>query len=193
MPLPEPKLSRKLMHTRTVTCRGYERDDGLWDIEGHMTDTKNYNFPNQARGGEIKAGEPLHAMGIRLTLDRDFYIHDADACTDWAPFQLCPGIAARYKQLIGMHIKPGWNLKIKQLFNGINGCTHLTELLGSMATTAFQSIHGRHKETSASKSGEIEQSRIINSCHALRSDGDVVKQHWPQLYSGNKKHAVNES
>jgi hypothetical protein len=180
------------MHTRTITCCGYERDDGLWDIEGYMTDTKNYNLPNQARGGEIKAGEPLHAMGIRLTLDKDFYIHDADACTDWAPFQLCPSIAARYKQLVGMHIKPGWNLKIKQLFNGINGCTHLTELLGSMATTAFQTIHGRHKEASASKSGEIEHSRIINSCHALRSDGNVVKQHWPQFYSGDEKQAVNE-
>src|SRR5512143_596133 len=69
MPLSRPPRSRKLLHTRTVQCYGYQREDGLWDIEGHMTDVKTYSFTNKDRGGEIRAGEPLHAMSIRLTLD----------------------------------------------------------------------------------------------------------------------------
>ncbi|MBT8434953.1 MAG: DUF2889 domain-containing protein, partial [Gammaproteobacteria bacterium] len=33
MPLTKP-VKRKLAHTRVVTCQGYRREDGLWDIEG---------------------------------------------------------------------------------------------------------------------------------------------------------------
>ena len=44
------------MHTRTVECRGYLRDDGLWDIEGHMTDTKPFDIPNEDRGRRTRPG-----------------------------------------------------------------------------------------------------------------------------------------
>ena len=39
MPLTNP-APRKLMHTRAIDCKGYERADGLWDIEAHLVDTK---------------------------------------------------------------------------------------------------------------------------------------------------------
>ncbi|MFO1433761.1 MAG: DUF2889 domain-containing protein [Candidatus Competibacteraceae bacterium] len=191
MPLSRPPRSRKLLHARTVQCYGYQREDGLWDIEGHMTDIKTYSFPNQDRGGEVKAGEPLHEMWIRLTLDSDLRIHDAEACTDGSPFNVCPEITGRYKQLIGLYIKPGWNLKIKQLFNGVEGCTHLTELLGPVATTAFQTIHPRRRGEKKPKVGDDEQPRLLNSCHAMRSDGMVIKNHWPKFYTGPDK-AANE-
>ena len=41
MPL-SPSAPRQLMHNRAIECRGYEREDGLWDIEGHLVDTKTY-------------------------------------------------------------------------------------------------------------------------------------------------------
>ena len=64
MPLSNP-VGRKPMHTRTVQCRGYLRDDGLWDIEGHLVDTKPYDIPSEDRGGTIPAGEPLHGDASR--------------------------------------------------------------------------------------------------------------------------------
>ncbi len=191
MPLSRPPRSRKLLHARTVQCYGYQREDGLWDIEGHMTDVKTYSFPNQDRGGEVKAGEALHEMWIRLTLDSDLRVHDAEACTDGSPFNVCPEIAGRYKQLIGLHIKPGWNLKIKQLFHGVEGCTHLTELLGPVATTAFQTIHPRRRGEKKPMAGDDEQPRLLNSCHAMRSDSVVIKERWPKFYTGPDK-AANE-
>lgn len=192
MPLARPAVSRRLLHTRTVICYGYQREDDLWDIEGHMTDIKTYSFPNQDRGGEVRAGEPLHAMSIRLTLDGDLHIHAVNACTDDAPFNLCPAISERYQQLVGLQIKPGWNLKIRQLFNGVAGCTHLTELLLPIATTAYQTIHPRRRGEKKPKSGDSEHPRLVNSCHALRSDGEVIRQHWPQFYTGPDKPAVGE-
>jgi hypothetical protein len=184
MPLTRPGISRKLLHIRRVECFGYEREDGLWDIEGHLTDIKTYSFPNQDRAGEIRAGEPLHEMWIRLTLDMNFLIHDAEAGTDWSPFNICPQIANRYKKLIGVHIGPGWNRKLKELFGSINGCTHLTELLGPVATTALQTMHPRRRGEKLPKPGDQERPRIIGSCHALNSGGEVVKKHWPMYYTG---------
>ena len=41
MPLSAP-APRHFMHNRAIECRGYQREDGLWDIEGHLVDTKTY-------------------------------------------------------------------------------------------------------------------------------------------------------
>ena len=68
MPLPDPTSERTLLHTRTITCEGYARDDGLWDIDGWMTDVKTYDAPNQDRNG-IPAGEPHVAGGAELTIN----------------------------------------------------------------------------------------------------------------------------
>ena len=67
MTLPPP-AAREPLHTRRVECRGYRRTDGLWDIEGHLVDTKAYPFANSFRG-ELTPGEPLHAYLLRDTHD----------------------------------------------------------------------------------------------------------------------------
>ena len=69
MPLSRP-APRKHIHTREIRCRGYHRKDGLWDIEAFLVDTKTYGFDNVDRG-RIDAGEPIHGMWIRLTVDED--------------------------------------------------------------------------------------------------------------------------
>src|SRR5690606_12405498 len=57
MPL-SPPVEREPIHIRTVTCRGYRRSDGLWDIEGHLVDTKAYLFESRWRG-TLAPGEPV--------------------------------------------------------------------------------------------------------------------------------------
>lgn len=36
--------SRSHLHTRAITFKGYARTDGLWDIEGHLRDSKSQPF-----------------------------------------------------------------------------------------------------------------------------------------------------
>ena len=67
------KNKRKKIHNRTVHCEGFLREDGLWDIEGHLRDTKTYSFESDHRG-EVKAGTAIHDMTIRLTLDDNLNI-----------------------------------------------------------------------------------------------------------------------
>ncbi|CDH47351.1 MAG: DUF2889 domain-containing protein [Candidatus Competibacteraceae bacterium] len=184
MPLSAP-VPRRLLHRRIVQCWGYHRDDGLWDIEGQMVDTKTYPFPNEDRGGAIQAEEPLHDMWIRLTVDDQFCIHGVDVRTDAAPFGLCPAIVSRYQQLIGVRIGPGWSLKLRELFGGVRGCTHMTELLGPVATTMFQTVYGqRYDEDDAKSAEDRPPPPVLNTCHALSSDSAVVKKRWPKVYTG---------
>ena len=104
MPLPEPTFDRTLLHTRTVTCEGYEREDGLVDIDGWLTDVKTYDVPNQDRNG-IPAGVPIHGMGLRMTISRDLIIRDIVAIQDYTPFALCPAITPAFKQLVGVSLR----------------------------------------------------------------------------------------
>ena len=189
MPLPEP-TSRKLIHSRTIECHGYQRDDGLWDVEAVMQDTKTYDFPNRHRtSGEVKAGEPVHRMLLRLTVDDDMVIRDAVAATEWGPYTMCPRITDSYRKLKGIRIGKGWRRKVKEVVGGVKGCTHHNELLGPIATTAFQAIYPlkhKHASTRAAASTVSKRPLVIDTCHALASDSEVVKKQWPQFYTGPK-------
>lgn len=185
MALPAP-VPRKLMHTRKVTVKGYLREDDLWDIEGHMVDTKPYRFENADRGGHIEADEPLHGMWIRLTLNDQLQIKDIAAVTDFSPYDYCHSIAADYSKLIGITLGPGWNKEVRRLMKGTAGCTHLSELLNPMATTAFQTVFsGRNEGKSDGNTGDDSTSGwppLLNTCHSYSSNSPVVLRFWPQHY-----------
>ncbi len=178
-------VDRKIYHTRKISCLGYKRNDGLYDIEAHLIDTKPFGFDNLDRGGRIEAGEALHEMKVRITLGLDLVIKEAEAVTEWGPFYICPEGAASFKKIIGLQIKPGWRAKVNKLLGKTAGCTHITELLGPMATTAFQTM-------AAELSGVIKDNDtetppfLLNSCHALVDTGAIVKRQWPEWYKGKE-------
>lgn len=180
MPL-SPPVARQLLHQRTVICRGYRRDDGLLDIEGHLEDTKSHPFCNRDRG-EIPAGEPVHGMWLRLTIDDDLEVRDAEASTEYAPFTVCPRITPNFKRLVGLRIGAGWTREVRKRVGGLQGCTHLVELLGPIATTAYQTLAGQRRTHDPKPPAA--RPIFLDSCHALKSDGEVVKLNWPAYYTG---------
>ncbi len=177
MSLPNP-APRKLLHNRAVNCYGYQREDGLWDIEGHIKDTKTYLYTNSQK--DFPAGEPIHEMWLRLTMDLDFKIYDVQAQVIAFPKRGCGDIADHFKCLIGQSIGPGWKKRVKELVGGKKGCTHLVELLAPIATTAFQAMH----EDILQNLGDSGRPGFIDTCHILASDGPEVKSRWPQFYTG---------
>lgn len=186
MPLPEP-AAREPAHTRSITYQGFRREDGLWDIEAHMTDVKSYSFQNHFRG-TIEAGEALHEMLLRVTIDDEFVIQDVIAVTDNSPFENCPEIVGAYKSLAGIKMGPGWRRNIRQKVGGVNGCTHLTELMFPMATVAMQTLwafknHRRHK-TDQDHTRERTRPGILDTCHAWAATSPVVKRNAPEYYTG---------
>ena len=177
MPLP-PSQPRKECHTRTITCTGYHREDGLWDIDAHITDTKTYAFDNAFRG-TINPGEPLHGMWIRITVSDDLIVKDCVAVTDYSPYKCCPDITHLFKELIGEKIAAGWTRRVKQLVGGLKGCTHLTDLMGPATTTIFQTMAGISKGRGSS---DKTKPFYIDGCHTWASDGPQVKIHHPEYH-----------
>ncbi len=199
MPL-SPAVDRQHLHTRRIQCQGFYRTDGLWDIEGHITDVKTYAHDNEWRG-ELLPGNPVHEMWIRLTVDDRMTIRDVEAVTDNSPYRICPDITPNFKKLIGLRLSSGFHRQAREVLGGVHGCVHLVELLGPVATVAFQTIASEkgdalRKIRDAGKpdadnepANPLAQKRkypprVINTCHAWASDGEVIKRVAPEFYTG---------
>ena len=138
MPLP-PSVPRDEIHLRRIDLRGYRRDDGLYDIEARMADTKTSEL-TLAEGRVVPAGEALHDMSIRMVVDEDLNVIDIVASTDASPFGICTEATGTLQSMKGLRIAAGWSAAVRQRLAGRNGCTHLTELLAPLATVAFQTL-----------------------------------------------------
>jgi hypothetical protein len=174
LPAPSP---RQPAHHRRLDIHGYRRDDGLWDIEGHLTDSRPVamEFPDGLR----PPGAPIHSMRVRLTFDDTLLIVAASAATEAAPFgQACGAITPAYEQLVGLRFARGFRGHLRRLFGAELGCTHITELIGAMASGAIQTLAKR-----SGLSGDPDQKPFqIDGCHALQSTGPTVALHYPRWY-----------
>ena len=164
--------AREDRHNRQVTCRGFARKDGLLDIEGELIDTKAYDFPSSTHG-VIASGTPVHHMQVRITIDFDMVIQHAEAVTVHGPYAICPKGADNITGLIGLQIGPGWKRKVQTAIGGPKGCTHITELMGPMATTAFQTLYGEKARQKRDTTGADQTQQLktplpslTNSCIA---------------------------
>jgi len=177
MPLPGPRARRSPVHRRTIEIVGYRREDGLYDIEGHLLDRKDVEF---RVGGEPRSpGTPIHSMWLRITVDAHLKIVDAAAVTDGMPYLgECDRIAPDYRKLVGLSIGPGYLRRLKELLGGVRGCTHLTELAGALATAAFQTFAGQGLSDPGRKPPQLDR------CHALESSSEVVAKFYPRWYRG---------
>ena len=174
MPL-SPPTDREHIHTRRVTCQGFRRADGLWDIEGRITDVKTYPFANDYRGA-IQPGDPIHDMSIRLTVDDHFEIKAVEAVTDKSPFAVCPAITPNFQRLVGLSMKSGWTRKVKELLGGVEGCTHLLTLVLAASNHRVVSQYlltrvddGSHPE------GTPDFEQITDTCSGWREGGTGIR------------------
>jgi hypothetical protein len=187
MPLPEPEVPRVPLHRRQITLDGYQRTDGLFDIEAHLVDTKSYPFDNMDRG-TLAPGDQLHGMWVRLTVDEAMMIHACEAVSDFTPYDICPKAALSMSRLAGVSIGPGFNRAVKERIGGVLGCTHLREVMAQMATVAYQTIapwkwrRDRARRAAAIADGDTSEAppprRLpIGSCYAYAEDSPVVRRH----------------
>ena len=176
--LSEPKL-RKPLHKREVTFNGYSREDGLWDIEGHLKDTKSHPFITGSR--TWAPGEAIHDMWVRVTVDDELTIKDIEVAMDSHPHPECPLVIPPMDALIGARIGKGWRKTIETHLGGIKGCTHLRELLNNIATAAYQSIPGALFDPDENK-----PPLYLGNCKSWDFDGPVVLRVYPQFYQWKK-------
>jgi hypothetical protein len=176
MPNTPIPASRKLIHTRKISTQAFLREDGLWDLEASLLDTKSKDFPLSS--GLRKGGEAIHKMTLCVTIDASFNILDASATTHAAPYeQYCNKIEPEYKKLVGLNLVKGFRKATRDLFAGVSGCSHMTELCSVLPTVAIQSFAG--EVIKVTDQGDGQMPFQLNGCHALRTDGEAVKKYYP--------------
>jgi hypothetical protein len=192
MPLSSPSSRRALKHTRAIQIEAFARDDGLWDIDAHITDIKTRD--TTLASGVRPAGQPVHDLWLRITVDTGLNIVDAEAVSDAVPYpNHCDTIGPDYKELVGLNLLKGFRDGVKQRLSGINGCTHLTELAAVLPTATIQAFAGEVLDTrdGASTDEQSHKPFQLDRCHALRSDGEAVAKFYPRW--AVKPLAVSES
>ena len=97
MPLSPPTSRRALKHTRAIQVEAFARDDGLWDIEAHITDIKTRDA--RLASGMRPAGAPMHDMWLRLTVDTALTVIAVEAVSDAVPYPgYCDTIGPEYEK-----------------------------------------------------------------------------------------------
>jgi len=87
---------------------------------------------------------------------------------------------------VGIRITQGWRGKVREVMGGTKGCTHLTELLATVATTAFQTLVSMNGPADEEHPHTEYVPYLINSCHTHAEDSPVVEQNWPEFYQGKQ-------
>lgn len=175
VPMSPKSETRHKLHTRNISVEGYRRADGLYEIEGHLTDVKTFDVA--CNGVDKRAGSPMHEMRLRITVDADMRIVDAEAQSLATPTQFCTEIASAYRALTGMRLTRGFTRDVQERLGGVKGCTHHTELVRAMAMTAYQVL----VPIAAPGNGKPTQ---LDNCYGVASDGAYVAQFFPTWYRG---------
>ena len=103
-------------------------------VRGHLVD-------NRPQGLCRSDGEPLtiHDMEVDLIVAvPGFEILGAEARMNVHPYQICTNVLPDYEQLVGLSISRGYTRKVRELFGGPGGCSHVGALLQAMGPAAIQ-------------------------------------------------------
>ena len=206
MPLPPP-APREKIHSRRITCEGFRRNDGLIEIDGHITDVRPFPYYGHW-DGEVVDGAPVHEMWLRLVVDQDKKIVDVNTVMDHTPFPRCLDVTEHYQRLIGLTIGPGLGKQVFDAVGGAKGCTHVTGIFQTMATTLLQALASEAQRILPNASGKstealmIERSQkisaafsnsaepgypLLNICYSHASDSPVVKRLAPEFHEPGPK------
>lgn len=174
MPL-STAIERTLLHCRTIDFRGYHRDDGLFDIEGTLLDTKGMDVPLLGTDRVVAAGEPMHRMAIRMRVTANLEVVAIEAVSDATPYDICPEAAASLQVVVGMKIGAGWTYTIKRRLVGPASCTHLAEMLIAMGTAAYQTIVP-HNRLAGQETEGFGLEKKVDSCYAYAAERPLIRR-----------------
>jgi hypothetical protein len=119
-------------------------------------------------------------MWIRLTVGRDYLIRAIEVRTDEMPYPgACDLITPAYDKLVGASLLHGFRRTLQETMGGVQGCSHLTELLSHAPTAAIQMFAGLRREIEGD-----ERPFQLDRCHALETTTETVRRYYPRWYRG---------
>ena len=176
--LPAP-ATREAVHTRSIVCRSFRREDGLVDVDGRFIDTRPYAYDSPWRG-RCQPGSALHNMQLRLTINRERQIVALVSAMPATPYEGCAEVNPNFQALVGLSMARGFRKALREKLDGVAGCTHVLALLDAMAAAAMQSFASI--ANAPRLPGQPEPVRVfslaalVNTCYSYREDGPVMQR-----------------
>ena len=179
---PAAPVGAELIHTRNYEVRTYKLSPDKFLLRGVVCDEKpaGLYIPEDP--------EPLwvHHMVVDLEITFPmFEIVSVHVEFKERPHTHCTDIEPDYQKLVGLSIASGFNNKVKELFGGPRGCTHIGALLAAMAPVAIQSgwsmrvgaAMGTQDAPNISTEEQRKRSYAmnLNTCHIWDENGDMVR------------------
>ena len=181
--MPPPNPVPIPIHRRTYDCEAFDDGDGRLRVRGRLLDTK-------PQGLGLADGTPLdiHDMEVDLVVDTaDFSIVDVEARMNVHPYEVCTDVLPDYRKLIGLSVTRGYSRKVKELFGGPAGCSHVGALLIAMGPVAVQaswSLINLHQDLESrvviddspeAKADRARRMRLnANTCHVWVEGGEQL-------------------
>ena len=180
MSLPPAAPQRQLKHRRQIDVQVYARGNGLWEVDALLIDTKTRVA--QMAEGPRPAGTPIHEMLLRLVVNERLDILEAGSETRWMPYTgVCNEHGDAYTRLVGLNLLQDFRKHLRERVGGALACTHITELAQVLPTAVVQAFAGEVIDTRGDTEGASRPFQL-DRCHALRSDGEAVRLHYPRWY-----------
>lgn len=180
--------ARTPLHTRTIKVDGFARADGSIDVEARLVDVKHYDLPAWS-AGPLPAGSPMHDLRATMNVGTDGTIRAFEASTRAGPHASCRTGSANFRRLVGSSIGKGFVKRAAEHVGGVEGCTHLREMLQQMATVAFQSM--RESRVARYASDADARPPLLDSCAAWAASGDWVKVRFPKFWTAGAREGAD--
>ncbi len=174
-------MPRKPLHARRIEMGGFLRDDGLYEVEGRVTDAKPYDFVPHSGGDRVPAGTAIHDMGVCLAFDEQLIVAEVRTFTSASPYPACHEGGRALQSLRGMRIGSGWSREVRLRLGGARSCTHLMELLIPLATVAIQTLSDVRRKQ-GERRDETGRPLKIDSCYAYGAEREIVRMRWPEFH-----------
>jgi hypothetical protein len=171
-----------IIHTRRYETRVYRVGEDEMLVRGAISDMKPPGLYVADDPEELEIHQMQVEMRVRLP---DLVIIDVVTAFETHPHNACPKILNHYNHLVGLNIARGFTRKVRELFGGPRGCTHITALLQAMAPAVVQSTWSmavKHHREQGITPGSIDPNRgsmfqsNINTCHVWDEDGEYVAE-----------------
>lgn len=181
----EAEVTREELHHRRIDMRGFRRSDGLYEVEGRLTDRKPGEFMLARAGKVVPAGEPVHDMGVRLVYDEAMRVHAVETFTEASPYAMCSEGGRTLQSLVGLRMTSGWSKEVRSRLEKSQTCTHLKELLVPLATTAYQTLSFLN-QVRPEKRDATGRPLKVDSCYAYGAGREVIMRLWPEYHRPNR-------
>ena len=169
------------IHQRNYITEAFDEGDVRMRVSGRLVD-------NKPQGLCLEDGSDLviHDMSIDLLIDPpSFTIVDVENHMSTRPYAQCEEILDSYKALIGLSVTRGYGNRVKKLFGGPNGCSHMGALLLAMGPVAIQaswslvnlheSLESRLNKVDNDHDRERRLQLNMNTCHVWKEEGQHIQ------------------